>query len=153
MIILHAQLSELTGSSRANSMGSSLANSSPGSTQTRQTSNKDTINHVQTQTTQCKDDMLCGMRCGMQNARYDRKCMNLASTWNSKGATRKMRWNRLKTIWRTAESELRFGNGKRFKNDTGLRFTASRHLKATKWTCYSHQIWQQNTWQGCTQDA
>ena len=47
MIILPAKLSELTGSSKANSMGSSLANSSRGSTQTRQTSNKDTINHVQ----------------------------------------------------------------------------------------------------------
>ena len=66
MIILPAQLSELTGSSKANSTGSSLANSSPGSTQTRQTSNKDTINHVQTQAIRCKDDMLCGMRCGMQ---------------------------------------------------------------------------------------
>ena len=83
MIILPAQLSELTGSSKANSTGSSLANSSPGSTQTRQTSNKDTINHVQTQSTRCRDDMLCGMRCGMQNARYDRKCMNLASTWKN----------------------------------------------------------------------
>ena len=73
MIILPAQLSELTGSSKANSTGSLVANSSPGSTQTRQTSNKDTINHVRTQTTRCKDDMLCGMRCGMLNARYDRK--------------------------------------------------------------------------------
>ena len=91
MIILPAKLSKLTGSSKANSTGSSLANSPPGSTQTRQTSNKDTINHVQTQTTQCKDDMLYGMRCGMQNARYDRKCMNLASTWKYKCATVKMR--------------------------------------------------------------
>ena len=33
MIILPAQLSELTGSSQANSTGSSVANSSPGSTQ------------------------------------------------------------------------------------------------------------------------
>ena len=153
MIILPAQLSELTGSSQANSTGSSVVNSSPGSTQRRQTSNKDTINHVQDQAIWWNDDMLCGMRCGMQNARYDRKCMNLASTWNSKGATGKMRWNRSKTIERSLESELRFGNGKRFKYDTGLRFTASRHLNAMRWTCYSHQTWQQNTWQGCTQDA
>ena len=153
MIILPAQLSELTGSSKANSMGSSLANSSPGSTQTRQTSNKDTINHVQTQTTQCKDGMLCWMRCGMRNARYDRKCMNLASTCNSKGATGKMGWDRLKTIQRMPESELRFGNGKRFKNDTGLRFIASRHLNAMRWTCYITQTWHQNTWQGCIHDA
>ena len=37
------------------------------------------------------EDMICGMRCGMQNARYDRKCMNLASTWKTKCATGNMR--------------------------------------------------------------
>ena len=51
------------------------------------------------------------------------------------------------------ESELRFGNGKRFKYDHVLRFTASSHLHATRWTCYSTQTWQQNTWQGSTHDA
>ena len=61
MIILPAKLSELTGSSKANSKGSSLANSSPGSTQTRQTSNKGTINHVQGS----NNMMQHGMRCGM----------------------------------------------------------------------------------------
>ena len=65
MIILPAKLSELTGSSKANSTGSSLANSSPGSTQTRQTSNKDTNQPRATQTTWCIDDMLCGIWCGM----------------------------------------------------------------------------------------
>ena len=39
------------------------------------------------------------------------------------------------------------------QNDTGLRFTASSHLNATRWTCYSTQTWQQNTWQECIHDA
>ena len=51
------------------------------------------------------------------------------------------------------ESEVRFGNGKQFEYGTGLRYRASSHLNATRWTCYSTQTWQQNTWQGCTQDA
>ena len=146
MIILPAKLSELTGSSKANSTGSSLENSSLDSTQTRQTSNKDTINHGQG---------WYAMRDAMRDAyaRCDKECMNLASTWKSKCATGKMRWNRLKTIQRTPEAELRFGNGKRFKYDTGLRFTASIHLNAMRWTCYNTQTWQQNTWQGCIHDA
>ena len=153
MIILPAKLSELTGSSKANSTGSSLANSSPGSTQTRQTSNKDTINHVQSsnnmmQTWYAMRDAICDAY-----ARFDKEWMNLASTSKSKCATGKMTWNRLKTIWRTPESELRFGNGKRFKYDTGLRFTASRHLNAKSWTCYSTQTWRQNTWQGSIHDV
>ena len=149
MIILPAKLSELTGSSKAKSMGSSLANSSPGSTQTRQTSKRSTINHVQG-----SNNMMQGWYA-MRDAyaRFDKECMNLASTWESKCATRKMRWNRLKKIWRTPESELRFGNGKRFKYDTGLRFTASRHLNAMRWTCYSTQTWQQNTWQESIHDS
>ena len=153
MIILPAQLSELTGSSQANSTGSSVANSSPGSTQTRQTSNKDTINHVQAQTIRCNDDMLCGMRCGMRNARYDKKCMNLASTWNSKGATgiwEEIAWKRYKDH-RNRSYGLEMASVLRY--DTGLRFTTSRHLNATKRTCYSHQTWKQNTWQWCTQDG
>ena len=91
MIILPAKLSELTGSSKANSTGSSLANSGPGSTQTRQTSNKDTINHVQG-----SNNMMQGwyaMRDAMRDAyaRFDKECMNMASTWESKCATGKMR--------------------------------------------------------------
>ena len=66
MIILPAQLSELTGSSKANSTGSSLANVSPGSTQTRQTSNKDTINHVQ-KLKQYDAKMICYAGCKMQD--------------------------------------------------------------------------------------
>ena len=68
MIILPAQLSELTRSSKANSTGSSLASSSPVSTQTRQTSNKDTINHVQG-----SSDMMqwwYAMRDAMQDAKW-----------------------------------------------------------------------------------
>ena len=72
--------------------------------------------------------------------------MNLASTWNSKCATGKMRWNRLKTIKRTPESESRFGNDKQIKYDHGLRFTASSHLNVTRWTWYITQTRQQNTW-------
>ena len=67
MIILPAQLSELTGSSKANSMGSLLANSSPGSTQTRQTSNKDTINHVQGSSNMMQ--WLYAMRDAMRDAK------------------------------------------------------------------------------------
>ena len=80
--------------------GSSLVNSSPGSTQTRQTSNKDTINHVQG-----SNNRMLGwyvMRDAMQDAyaRFDKESMNLASTWKyknlastwkSKYATGKMR--------------------------------------------------------------
>ena len=45
MIILPVKLSELPGSSKANSTGSLLANSSPGSTQSKNTSKGTTINH------------------------------------------------------------------------------------------------------------
>ena len=91
MIILPAKLSELTGSSKANSTGSSLVNSSPGSTQTRQTSNKDTINHVQVSNNMMQ--RWYAMRDAMRDAyaRFDKGCMNLASTWKSKCATGKMR--------------------------------------------------------------
>ena len=153
MIILPAQLSELTGSSKANSTGSSLANSSPGSTQTKQTSNKDTINHVQTQSTRCKDDMLCGMRCGMQNA----DMTGNAWTWHQLGKPSvpldrgdEIAWKRYKDHWNRSYG-LEMASVLRY--DTGLQFTASRHLNATKWTCYSHQTWKQNTWQWCTQDG
>ena len=153
MIILPAKLSELTGSSKANSTGSSLVNSSPGSTQTRQTSKRNTINHVQSsnnmmQTWDAMWDAICDAY-----ARFDKEWKNLASTWKSKCATGKMRWNRLKTIWRTPESELPFGNGKQFKYDTGLRFTASSHLNATRWTFYNTQTWHQNTWQETIHEA
>ena len=153
MIILPAQLSELTGSSKANSTGSSLVNSSPGSTQTRQTSKRNTINHVQNSNNMMQ--RWYAMRDAMRDAyaRCDKECMNLASTWESKCATGKMRWNLLKTILRMPESELQFGNSKQFKYGTGLRFTASSHLNATRWTCYSTQTWHQNTWQGSIHDA
>ena len=153
MIILPAQLSELTGSSKANSTGSSLANSSPGSTQTRQTSNKDTINHVQTQTTWCKDGMLCGMQYVMHMQDLTRN----EWTWPQLGnpSVPLERWDEIS--WKRYKDHRNRSYGLEMASvlryDTGLRFTASRHLNATKWTCYSHQTWQQNTWKGCIQDA
>ena len=153
MIILPAQLSELTGSSKGISMGSSLANSSPGSTQTRQTSNKDTINHVQEQAIWWNDDILCGMRCGMQKARYDRK----AWTWPQLGnpSVPLEIWDEISWKWYIERRNRSYGleMASDSKIDTGLQFTASRRLNAMRWTCYSHQTWQQNAWQGCTQDA
>ena len=96
MIILPAKLSELTGSSKANSTGSSLANSSPRSTQTRQ--NKQTEHNQpransnnMMQTWYAMRDAICDAY-----ARFDKECMNLASTWKSKCATGKVRRNRLK---------------------------------------------------------
>jgi hypothetical protein len=59
-------------------------------------------------------------------------------------------WKRYKDHWNRSYG-LEMASVLRY--DTGLRFAASRHLNATKWTCYSTQTWQQNTWQGCTQDA
>ena len=153
MIILPAKLSELTGSSKANSTGSSLANSFPGSTQTRQTSNKDTINHVQTQTTRCK--MICYAGCDAGCKMQD--MTGNAWTWHQLGKPSvpldrgdEIAWKRYKDH-RNRSYGLEMASVLRY--DTGLRFTASRHLNATKWTCYSHQTWQQNTWKGCTQDA
>ena len=61
MIILPAKLSELTESSKANSTGSSLANSSPGSTQT---SKRNTINHVQS-SSKYDANMVCYAGCDM----------------------------------------------------------------------------------------
>ena len=153
MIILPAKLSELTGSSKANSTGSSLANSSPGSTQTRQTSNKDTINHVQTQTTWCKDDMLCGMQYVMHMQDLTRK----AWTWPQLGnpSVPLERWDEI--AWKRYKERRNRSYGLEMASvlryDTGLRFTASRHLNATKRTCYSHQTWKKNIWQWCTQDG
>ena len=59
-------------------------------------------------------------------------------------------WKRYKDHWNRSYG-LEMASVLRY--DTGLRFTASRHLNATQWTCYSHQTWQQNIWQGCIQDA
>ena len=152
MIILPAQLSELTGSSQANSTGSSVANSSPGSTQ-RQTSNKDTINHGQDQAIWWNDDMLCGMHagCKMQDMTGN------AWTWHQLGKPSvpldrgdEIAWKRYKDHWNRSYG-LEMASVLRY--DTGLRFTASRHLNATKWLCYNHQTWKQNTWQWCTKDG
>ena len=153
MIILPAKLSELTGSSKANSTGSSLANSSPGSTQTRQTSNKDTINHVQ------GSNNMMQWWYAMRDAMRDAKC-KIWQGMHEPGLNLEIQvchWKdemkSLENDIKNAESELRFGNDKRFKNDTGLWFTASSHLNATKWTCYNTQTWQQNTWQESIHDA
>ena len=153
MIILPAQLSELTGSSKANSTGFSLANSSPGSTQTRQTSKRNTINHVQGSNNMMQ--WWYAMRDAMRDAyaRFDKECMNLATTWKTKLPLE--RWDEI--AWKRYKDRRNrsygFGNGKRFKYDTSLRFTASSHLNAMRWTSYNTQTWHQNTWQGCIHDA
>ena len=128
MVILPAKLSELTGSSKANSTGSSLANSSPGSTQPRQTSKQNTINRVQTQTTWCKH----GMLCGMQYVMHMQEWTSNAWTWPQHGNPSvplegwgDFGWNRYKEHRNRLP---RFGNGKQFKYGTGLRYTASSHL-------------------------
>ena len=99
MIILPAKLSELIGSSKANSTGSSLANSSPGSTQTRQTSKRTQSTTCKAQTTWCKHGMLCGMRYVMHMQDLTRNDW----TWPQLGNTRvplerwgDFGWNRYK---------------------------------------------------------
>ena len=153
MIILPAKLSELTGSSKANSTVSSLANSSPNSTQTRQTSKLNTMNHVQSSNNMMQ--RWYAMRDAMRDAKMQDMTGN-AWTWPQLGIPRvpleiwdEIAWKRYKdhrnrSYGLEMASELRY--------DTGLRFTASRHLNATRWTWYNTQTWHQNTWQGCTQD-
>ena len=77
--------------SKVNSTGSSLVNSSPGSTQTRQASKRNTINHVQSSNNMMQ--RWYAMRDATRDAyaRFDKGCMNVASTWESKCATGKMR--------------------------------------------------------------
>ena len=157
MIILPAQLSELTGSSQANSTGSSVANSSPGSTQQDKQATR-----IQSTTGKSKqyDEMTicyagcdagCHAGCKMQDMTGN------AWTWPQLVIPSvpleiwdEIAWKRYKER-RNRSYCLEIASVLRY--DTGLRFTASRHLNATKWTCYSHQTWQQHTWQGFTQDA
>ena len=61
MIILPAQLSELTGSSQANSTGSSVANSSPGSTQQDKQATR--IQSTTCKTKQYDEMMICYAGC------------------------------------------------------------------------------------------
>ena len=152
MIILPAKLSELTGSSRANSTGSSLANSSPGSTQTRQTSNKDTINHVQGSNNKMQGWYAMRDGCGMHMQDVTRN----AWTWPQLGnpSVPLERWDEI--AWKRYKDHRNRSYGLEMasdSNDTGLQFTASSHLNAMWWACYSTQTWQQNKWPGCIQDA
>ena len=154
MIILPTQLSELTRSSKPNSTGSSLANSSPGSTQTRQTSNKDT-NQPRARNKQDDAMMICYEGCDAGCKMQD--MTGNAWTWHQLGKPSvpldrgdEIAWKRYKDHWNRSYG-LEMASVLRY--DTGLRFTASRHLNATKWTCYSHPTWKQNTWQWCTQDG
>ena len=68
-----------------------LANSSPGSTQTRQTSKRNTINHVQSSNNMMQ--RWYAMRDAICDAyvRFDKERKNLASTWKNKCATGKVR--------------------------------------------------------------
>ena len=153
MIILPAQLSELTGSSQANSTGSSVANSSPGSTQQDKQATR--IQSTMGKTKQYDEMTICYAGCDAGCKMQD--MTGNAWTWPQLGKPSvpldrgdEIAWKRYKDHWNRSYG-LEMANVLRY--DTGLRFAASRHLNATKWTCYSHQTWKQNTWQWCTQDG
>ena len=153
MIILPAQLSELTGSSQANSTGSSVANSSPGSTQQDKQATR--IQSTTSKTKQYDEMMIC-------YAGYDAGCKMQDMTGNAWTWPQLVKpsvplergdeiaWKQYKDHWnRSYGLEMASDS----KIDTGRRFIASRRLNAMKWTCYNTQTREQNTWQGCTQDA
>ena len=156
MVILPAMFSKLSKawSSLAYSTGSSFTYSSPGSTQSKNTCKGPTINHGAMHK---QHDAKHGMTCGMWYAMHMRALEGQEWTMHQLGKPSvpldrgdEIAWKRYKDHWNRSYG-LEMASVLRY--DTGLRFTASRHLNATKWTCYSHQTWKQNTWQWCTQDG
>ena len=111
MVILPAKFSELlkAWSSLAYSTGSSCTYSSPGSTQSKNTSKGTTIHHgAKHKQHDAIHDMICEMWYAMHMRTLEGKMMNKASTWQTKYAAGKMRWFRLKSIWRSPETDALF---------------------------------------------
>ena len=92
----------------------------------------------------------CGMRC---------ICM-IWQEMNEPGLNLEIQVCHWKDEMKSLENDIKnarigvtVGNGKRCKYGHVLRFTASSHLNAMRWTCYSTQTWQQNAWKGCIHEA
>ena len=100
-------------------------------------------------TVQCASNMMQNMAC---HAGCDMQCISVLRKGRIEpGLNLEIQVCHWKHEMKSPENDIknaRIGvtvwKCKRFKNDTGLRFTASSHLNAMRWTSYNTQTWQKN---------